>query len=96
LSLVKFIRHAPRAPAAADLSPPLKKSVAGARDGLCRAVKSVKVSRDRTVVLTIFWRVCCRQEFCRSAFEDRRKSGDGDDEINGQTRSKKTRRVKPF
>jgi hypothetical protein len=30
---------------------------------LWNASKSVKVSRDRTVVLTIFWRVCCKQIF---------------------------------
>jgi hypothetical protein len=30
------------------------------RARLCGGGKSVKVSRDRTVVLTIFWRVCCK------------------------------------
>jgi hypothetical protein len=30
---------------------------------LWNASKSVKVSRDRTVVLTIFWRVSCKQSF---------------------------------
>ena len=45
-------------------------------------------------MLTIFWRVCCR----RTAGADRGsgQSGDGADELDGRTRSKKTRRVKPL
>ena len=43
-----------------------------ARDALCRAAKSVKVARDRTVVLTIFWRVCCREKPRGRVFGDQR------------------------
>jgi hypothetical protein len=41
----------------------IKKSPLTTRRVLWNASKSVKVSRDRTVVLTIFWRVCCKQFF---------------------------------
>jgi hypothetical protein len=40
-----------------------KKLALTRRAVLWNASKSVKVSRDRTVVLTIFWRVCCKQSF---------------------------------
>jgi hypothetical protein len=40
-----------------------KKLALTPRGVLWNASKSVKVSRDRTVVLTIFWRVCCKQSF---------------------------------
>jgi hypothetical protein len=86
---------ASRASAAASNYRRLKKSFLTDPGDLWNASKSVKVSRDRTVVLTIFWRVSCRQ-VSANAFGDRRKPSDGDDEIDGQTRSKKTRRVKPL
>jgi hypothetical protein len=81
LSLVKFIRNAPALPPRRGNYRPFKKSVAVAVDGLCRAAKSVKVSRDRTVVLTIFWRVCCRQNSANA------RLGIGADQATAMTRS---------
>jgi hypothetical protein len=66
------------------------------RDDLWNGSKSVMVSEDRTAMLTILWRVCCKQIFAIAHLRIRAQTVDGDDEIDGQKRSKKTRRVKPF
>jgi hypothetical protein len=74
----------------------LKKSAATVRGDLWNASKSVMVSRDRTVVLTIFLARYLQAHSLQTGAGGQRKSGDGDDEIDGQKRSKKTRRVKPL